>query len=151
MSLINNEFFASRNVKVYPAAYRGNYPTLEGGILQFDPESRMPTEYNLTHTGGANGRTDSFIIGWDATEKLLKCVIGGYYFEISNVELDDFIDLNNTSKYLVIKTRTITLKETSDTEYDSARSTTVLCSLDESESLDVWDETDDIFYFTGKH
>ena len=105
-NLINN-FFESKYVKVYPAAFRGNHNN-----IQFDPESRMPTEYNLIHIGGSNNNTTkSFIVDWDSTtgHGVLKCVIGGYYFEFTEIPNLDIFKINGAAGYLVIKLREIDL------------------------------------------
>lgn len=76
-------YLASNNVKVYPSAYRS---------ASYDPEARLQTEYNLTHAVGQHGGQNSFVVDFGAAPdgtsqedwaNPLKCVVGGYYFELS--------------------------------------------------------------------
>jgi len=68
-------YFKSSDVKVFPCAYRGQ------GI---DMEASSFTEYNFTNIYSKQGlKKESFIISY--TDNKLKCVIGGYYFEIQNL------------------------------------------------------------------
>ena len=83
-------FFESKNIKVFPCSYRGNY-TENGVTYTFDPESRLNTEYNFVNLPGFTGH-ESYIISYDSIDSLLKCVIGGYYFEIN---LEDIIETIN--------------------------------------------------------
>lgn len=76
-------YLASNNVKVYPSAYRSPV---------YDSEARLQTEYNLTHAVGQHGGQNSFVVDFGAVSdgtsqeawaNPLKCVVGGYYFELS--------------------------------------------------------------------
>ena len=82
-------YFKITDVKIFPCAYRGQ---------NINPEASSFTEYNFTNIYSKQGKKkESFIISY--TENELKCVIGGYYFEITN--------FNNYEKsnyqYLAIK------------------------------------------------
>ena len=168
MSLINSKYFRSADVKVYPATYRGNYEIATGEyagqIYTFDPEARMQTEANIIRAGGKLSKDDTYIINWDSENKVLICVIGGYYFELSNVDLNDFVYENSDniykSKHLNIVTRSITIKSDTDSiynenSYDSPRTTKILASQysETSESLDVRipvdGENEEAYVFTG--
>ena len=160
MSLINNTYFKSSDVKVYPAAFRGAY-TINGGTYEgqqyiFDPESRMPTEFNTIHAGNALDRTKSYIVKWDTAAKTLICVIGGYYFELYNVSLSDFVTSAKKVKALTIKLREIELKDNTDSNYgestiDSRRTTWVLANQYDEGSYDALDLeiTENVWAFTG--
>lgn len=87
-------YFKTGDVKVFPCAYRGQ---------NINPEASSFTEYNFTNIYSKQGeKKESFIISY--TENELKCVIGGYYFEIANFNRYEKSDY----KYLAIK---ITNKE----------------------------------------
>lgn len=76
MQKYNNIYFIeSTNIKVFPCAYRG---TDSGNI--YDPEANVFTEYNFANIYGKQTK----LISWSSG--LLKCVIDGYYFEISNID-----------------------------------------------------------------
>ena len=82
-------YFKSKDVKVFPCAYRGQ---------NINPEASSFTEYNFTNIYSKQGeKKESFIISY--TEDELKCVIGGYYFEITNFNTYKKSDY----KYLAIK------------------------------------------------
>lgn len=147
MSLINNSYFESKNVKVYPAAFRGNYE-VTNGQYQFDPEARVPSEYNLLRSGGALNNKASFIVSYDeGANNTLKCVIGGYYFELYNVDLADF---NNNGS---IKTLGIALYEfeLNNTDVDIKRMSKRLASRhgEQTGSLDALDTASNKYFFTG--
>lgn len=151
MSLINNSYFESRNVKVYPAAFRGNYSTSGDGQYQFDPEARIPSEYNLLRSGGALSNKASFIVSYDTGTtdhgNVLKCVIGGYYFELYNVNLDDF-NANGRIKTLGIALTNLPLNETNtDGKRESKRLTSRYGG--QSGSLDALDSSTNKYFFTG--
>lgn len=84
-------YFDSDDVKVFPCSYRGYNTTSNDTMV--DPESRMITESNYANTTGFNfyntsentdrGIGDTYIISH--VNNILKVVIAGYYFEISNV------------------------------------------------------------------
>ena len=65
VSNANIKYFQSKDVRVTPAAYRGNYSRDNSGTteyIQFDPESRLPSEFNALHNGGQIGRDTSYIL-----------------------------------------------------------------------------------------
>lgn len=119
-SLINDKgYVQSKNIKVFPCAYRGYYSeTLDDNgnkIYQIiNPEARTTSEYsfvNSYHKLSAN--KESYVISWTpetqegSYDGELKFVIGGYYFEISNCALTDFIDSSTkTPKTFYIKVKT---------------------------------------------
>jgi hypothetical protein len=135
-------YFKSKNVKVFPCSYRGVY-TLENkgtekdNSFTFDPESRLTTEGSFTNIPGYSIgysplNKNSYIISYTTTGSdttktgLLKCVIGGYYFEINNITIEDLEKLQN--KKLVIKHKDIPLVEDATNQKDSNRITHVLDS-----------------------
>lgn len=125
-------------------AYLSNETKRQG----FDPEAQATTEYNLTNLyGKLSVNKESYVISFIETSTgsgkyLLKCVIGGYYFEINNVEINDI-----KNKYLGIKLREIDLENSDD---DSDRKSKLLESIiGDSLYLDVATLRDDKFVFTG--
>ena len=87
-------YFKSKDVKVFPCAYRGQDENKE----PINPEASSFTEYNFTNIYSKQGnKKESFIVSYTETE--LKCVIGGYYFEITNFNNYEKSDY----KYLAIK------------------------------------------------
>ena len=110
-------YFASDKIKVFPCAYRG---------VEYDPEARSMTEYGLTHLYGTPSKSqESFIVSWDnpgaENKGLLKCVIGGYYFEISDAKIADFTD----GKTLCIKTAEIPAAQ-ADEDSDAVKTTVLV-------------------------
>lgn len=82
-------YFKITDVKIFPCAYRGQ---------NINPEASSFTEYNFTNIYSKQGeKKESFIISY--TENELKCVIGGYYFEITNFNTYE----KSGYKYLAIK------------------------------------------------
>lgn len=87
-------YFKSADVKIFPCAYRGQNASNE----PINPEASSFTEYNFTNIYSKQGeKKESFIISY--TENELKCVIGGYYFEITNFNEYE----KSNYKYLAIK------------------------------------------------
>lgn len=164
-----DKYFKSRQVKVFPTAFRG------GPDYQFDPESQLNTEYNFINLPGLNNEKSSYIV--DIKDNKLCCVIGGYYFEISNDETvvsnpdstnitswsiftpgndNSLITQDNKIKKLWIKTRDVDLKvDTSDTgaeDLDSDRQTKILDSWEDADALDMTEPEaaeGTPYYFTG--
>lgn len=99
-------FLKSKNVKIYPTARRGKYTETSNNSSAtyiYDPEARLETEYNKVHHFSKTVAKNSYIIAWDdfnTVNSKLKCVIGGYYFEITGTV---------NYKYLGIQTKDITL------------------------------------------
>ena len=82
-------YFKITDVKIFPCAYRGQ---------NINPEASSFTEYNFTNIYSKQGeKKESFIVSYSETD--LKCVIGGYYFEITNFNKYEKSDY----KYLAIK------------------------------------------------
>ena len=68
-------YFKITDAKIFPCAYRGQ---------NINPEASSFTEYNFTNIYSKQGeKKESFIISY--TENELKCVIHGYYYEITNL------------------------------------------------------------------
>ena len=87
-------YFKITDVKIFPCAYRGQNASNE----PINPEASSFTEYNFTNIYSKQGeKKESFIISYTKNE--LKCVIGGYYFEITNFNRYEKSDY----KYLAIK------------------------------------------------
>ena len=110
----------------------------------FDPEAQATTEYNLTNLyGKLSSNKESYIISFTnigSNLYLLKCVIGGYYFEINNVTINDI-----KGKYLGVKSREFALENRTQ---DTDRKSKVLESIiGDDYYLDV--NADDEYAFTG--
>ena len=96
-------FLESKNVKIYPTARRGKYTDNSSATYIYDPEARLETEYNKVHHFSKTVAKNSYIIAWDnfgTANSKLRCVIDGYYFEITG-------EVNY--KYLGIQTKDISL------------------------------------------
>jgi hypothetical protein len=155
----NIKYFKSQDIKVFPCAYRGYYNTATGEGKVFDPEARSTTEANFTSTfHKLSSKKDSYIVEWKpdtsgSTEGTLKCVIGGYYFEIYNQDISNFFfDVDSTTKSpysLCIKTTPIDLGTSNTTEQgDIERVTPVLKSFYNTENyLDIFINNE--YWFTG--
>ena len=160
----NNKYIESQNIKVFPCAYRGYYKVNNEGqakpeTLVFDPEARATTEANFTNTfHKLSDNKESYVIAWiptsNTTKGTLKCVIGGYYFEIYDHSMSDFFYTDtddNTIKpyYLCIKTESISLGTSASDDVD-ARTTKVLSSFGGAANyLDVYSEDQNNYAFTG--
>ena len=113
-------YFKSKDVRVFPCSYRGNYE-INNGSVTFDPEARLNTESNLISAGGKLGLKENYLI--EKTDNVAKFVICGYYFEISNINsYDDQL----SNKRLFVKLANKPIKD--DDVTDRARSTKVLGS-----------------------
>jgi len=135
-------FFKSKDVKVFPCAYRGTDDT----GAYFNPESIIQSEFNFVNAPNRHWK-QSYVISYDNTTHKLKCVINGYYFEIDNV--DDYLaKLTSTKFELAIKVANVAIGGTSN-------QTEVLANLDtlggagqtSDQSLD--NKKDGTYYFTG--
>lgn len=145
-------FIPSANVKVFPCAYRG-YINDNGISVGIDPESKANTEYNYVNMYSKLGTTKpSYVIS--NISNTLKCIIGGYYFEITGLSQEDFIEtitdansnVSYSKKYLVLNTKPISMPVS---ETDSSRNTKVLKSLID-ENVDYLDtKIDNTYYFVG--
>lgn len=146
----NTKYIESQNIRVFPCAYRGYYEE-NGESVVFDPEARSTTESNFTDTfHKLSVNKDSYVVAWvpkigSTNYGTLKCVIGGYYFEIYNHTIADFFSATKPY-YLCIKTEQINLG-TSEADNDS-RTTEVLSSFaDTTNYLDI--NTAAGYAFTG--
>jgi len=149
-------FVRSPNVKIFPCAYRGYYTQDAGGNITtkvFDPEARGYTEYNYTNMYSKVQRNkQSYVIDWKVTTgddgtgpSLLKCVIGGYYFEIKGLLLSDFQGAN-APKRLAIRTREVTLSNEPD---DCERKSKILSGFIETTNyLDIR-HSEGVYIFVG--
>ena len=133
-----NKYIESSNIRVFPCAYRGYYEA-SGESKVFDPEARATTEANFANTfHKLSSEKDSYIVSWDegnGTNTVLKCVIGGYYFEIYNQAKTDFFYLRQADRTyqpysLCIKTVS---EELSNSTQDSVRTTSILASFERTD------------------
>jgi hypothetical protein len=156
-------YIQSKNIRVFPCAYRGYYNTNVGGDITayvFDPEAKANTESNIANTYHKLSNTkESYVIAWipDTTAVpnstgTLRCVIGGYYFEIYGYSIDDFFYIDSGVQkpyYLCIKTDTVALGTSGADESDN-RATKILSSFafeDAINYLDIY--TNNTYLFTG--
>lgn len=143
MGLING-YLLSENVRVFPCSYRGQF---NNGSQTFDPEARLNTEHNLI-SPKRFGDKKSYVVEFNDVTHVLKCVIGGYYFELSDFELTDLITYNEQdeaigTKKLYIKTRDVPISNN-----DSNNTTEVLASYENNtQVLDKQIESN--WVFTG--
>ena len=72
----------SNDIKVYPSCFRTNNP--EAGVW-IDPEARLSTEFNISHSGGSIKGKDSYVIKNILSNGIyyVECVIHGYYFNFN--------------------------------------------------------------------
>lgn len=147
-----SKYFKSKDVKVFPSSFRGAYKsgtsTLDPEIT-FDPEARLNTEANFILPRTELGKK-SYIVEYNETQKKISFILGGYYFELLNV--NDYLD-EIKNKYIGLKLRTITLQDPtkldSQFRYDGYRETQLLDSW-ESSSDDILDLlSDGLYCFTG--
>ena len=133
-----NKYIESSNIRVFPCAYRGYYEA-SGESKVFDPEARATTEANFANTfHKLSNKKDSYIVSWDegnGTNTVLKCVIGGYYFEIYNQAKANFFYLRPSDRtyqpyYLCIKTVS---EELSNSTQDSVRASSILASFERTD------------------
>ena len=152
MSLINTKYFRSKDIKVFPSSFRGAYTlTSDTSATIIDPEARLNTEATFTLPRQMMGK-DTYILEYN-TNNYIKFVLGGYYFEISN--LSDYLD-DIKGKNIGIKLREITLKEDSIEStyvYDSERKTKLLdtwgTNTDHTLDINETIENKQVYYFTG--
>lgn len=153
------EFFKSDDVKVFPCARRG--AKTESGEIEkiFDAESRLNTEYNLTHLHGINGGTfysyvHKYELNNDKTLKsgsILVVIVGGYYFEITlNEEYfgangmltkDAIAAENGTGVWLNV--------DLEDKNLDANNKTKLMKNLDNPSSDQLDEKVDNEYYFKG--
>ena len=154
MSLYNG-FFQSKNIKVFPCAYRGYYKEANGTEVLFNPEACTTSEFSFVNSyNKISVKKESYVVEWipatgSSNNGQLKVVLGGYYFEINNCTIDDFFN-GSTPKTLYIKVGT-------PIEGDSSLVLTSIDSLTENTESNVTyldallGTTDNIdnYYFTG--
>ena len=153
VTIESKQYIKSQDIRVFPCAYRGYYnsSTTPATTLVFDPEARATTEANFTNTfHKLSNNKESYVVAWvpdlGASTGTLKCVIGGYYFEIYNHEINDFFN-SDSPYYLCINTKPISLG-TSEPDETDARTTEVLSSFaNTTDYLDVKQDND--YAFTG--
>lgn len=77
-------YIKSKDIQLFPSAFRGQYSSSEGGIV-FNPASRLTTEYNLTTLSARASRFhQSYVLDYKAetVDKTIIFNIKGYLFEI---------------------------------------------------------------------
>ena len=103
---INTKYLASNNVKVYPSAYRGT----DDSKIQIDPKAVLNLEENIIKSSQAGfpgaKSENSYIISW--VDGLLKCVIAGYYFEITGVNK---ADIDDNHRYATVRLSHVTIAD----------------------------------------
>lgn len=138
----------SKDIRVFPCAYRGYYGTDGANAKVFDPEARATTESNFANTfSKLSLKKPSYVVEWAGGT--LKCVIDGYYFEIDNCTLDDFYTVGQDTvvlpNALCIKPKEIELSSSTE---DNDRYTKILGAITgDSEYLDSQVGTN--YIFTG--
>lgn len=121
------EFLESKNIKVYPSAYRGN-KTDDNKL--YDPEARIPSEKNITQqiNGLLSSSTKGFVVepvysteytpvfSSDAPVVVKFCLYG-YYFEVTidKTLCESFTD--NIYAYLKVANKNTSYSSESNTEY----------------------------------
>lgn len=147
----SNRYIESQNIKIFPCAYRGYYNDTSGETAVIDPEARSNTETNFTETfHKLSANKESYVVSWDESNSILKCVIGGYYIEIYNHNtLEDWFN-EPTGKcvpyYLCITTSPVDLG--TDNTADGDRKTKLLASFaDTPNYLDI--KFGNQYIFTG--
>ena len=161
-------FLGSKYVKVFPCGRRRAYKK-DGTPIPFDPEARLNTELNNRKVSGLNSINESFYVGQEWSENLLRLVIGGYSFDIELADyyknIADFCektiefieDSNKKAIYANIKLSKIQIYESNDNSSDALDSYTWVLknqSADDNIShLDIKINDDpssvDDFYFSG--
>lgn len=93
-------FLKSTKVQVYPSAYRDKN---EDGDV-FNPEARIPSEFNITTAINSLMAQQGFVIDWNSSTHILKCNIYGYYFKL---DLSDVLSSfsNSIWAYIDLKDR----------------------------------------------
>ena len=118
-----DNYLSSKYVKVCPTARRGGYTdSTTAKTYTYDPEARIPSEYNQVNHYSKTTAKSNYIVSYNATNGFLNCVIGGYYFEITT-------DIRNYN-YLGIRTENVVLVD----HLADTRTTTVLASFASGDS-----------------
>lgn len=118
-------YLKSKDVKVFPSAYRS---TVGNSNILFDPESRIPSEFNLSNIVNRivskgvidKGQTDdygqgSFVVSY--SDNRLICAIHGYFFELTIPQTTKFNNLTKIYAYIKLKQRNTSYTEGSNTDY----------------------------------
>jgi len=136
----------SEHIQVYPTAFRDKV-----GTSNYNPESRLNTEFNLTNRfrllgndnyAAVGSKSGSFVVSWNSTSKVLIFLIHGYYFK-ATLSASDYSDLfsdpsNGDTIWGQIQVLPFTNDEGSNTKYkaftlvstDASGSTTTGAPLD---------------------
>ena len=124
---MTNKFLESKNIKVYPSAYRGN-KTADNKL--YDPEARIPSEKNITQqiNGLLSSSTKGFVVepAYSAeytpvfssdAPVVVKFCLYGYYFEVTidKTLCENFTD--NIYAYLKVANKNTSYSSESNTEY----------------------------------
>lgn len=135
-TLTNAYFIESEYVKVFPCSYRGFKKDENGNQSIFDPEASGFTEYNFANIYGKQTK----LISWSGG--FLKCIIDGYYFEISGIAPANLWIDNNLYKFAIVL-KPIGIVGSYETK--------VLDSIngDNKNYLDTKIGDDNTYYFTG--
>lgn len=136
---LSDNYFKSRDVRVFPSSFRGTYDN-----TTFDPEARLNTEANFI-VPKISGNKASYIVKY--TTNTISFVLGGYYFEINNLT-----DYALNGKYLNIKLRDIIIAENQGANNkDSERKTSLLDTWEADNNNDhILDSSESgIYYFSG--
>lgn len=137
---LSENYFKSKDVRVFPSSFRGTYDN----TTTFDPEARLNTEANFI-VPKISGNKASYIVKYNTNT--ISFVLGGYYFELTNLT-----DYNLNDKYLNIKLRDITIAENQNADNkDSERKTSLLDTWETNNDhiLDSSDSESEISYFSG--
>ena len=71
-----SNFFTTENVKMFPSAYR-----------RTDTKGKYNSEENFTNIVNSVVDNDKYVLSYDNSTHLLRVVLHGYYFEISDFDL----------------------------------------------------------------
>ena len=157
MSLINSSgFVKSQNIKVFPCAYRGYVNTSTNEYKILNPEARTTTEYSFVNSyHKLSVKKESYVVSWTpgddgASNGKLCFVIGGYYFEITDCSIEDFIPSDRTKKLSFYIKVDEGIKSEDEPNLSLKRLTSF---VDSATWLDINFGTDDTninnFYFSG--
>lgn len=133
----------SKNINIYPSAYRGvaSSTVTAGSTIThvYDPEARLNTETNLTrpYVSLADNNLGSFMITETYDDsKYLEFVIHGHYFKLSN--LSEFNFDSNSTYYAHIKLKD--LGDASDVQNIKYPATSLVTFANDNIQLDADDK-----------
>ena len=89
-------FLKSENINVFPCSRRGQ-KSQSSPVEVYDPEARLNTERTNRLRTAIKGLKDSFIIDDNFENNKLKFILGGYYIEIKEFDLDAIKEELSTS------------------------------------------------------